>query len=225
MYVVAHILLISMLMAGSVAAQPEAPMRVELRDELLRAGDLATGVGDSQMVVARLPDGTPAVVLSEDDRRALLRARLPGASFRLRASGPVEFVGGISERAVNEAACFAARADIAAGSFIDQSEVAPVPCERTRPHAGLGYDASARAPLARGAIPAGAYLGPVRAVASDPVAAGETLVLRSAIGPVMVERTVTSMEAARRGGRIFVRTEDGELVSARLDGTAGDRAR
>lgn len=63
---------------------------------------------------------------------------------------------------------------------------------------------------------------PARAVApiatppSFAISAGDAVTLRTQVGPVVVEREVTALQAARPGHSVFVRTADGVALSARL---------
>ena len=42
------------------------------------------------------------------------------------------------------------------------------------------------------------------------------MLLRTTVGPVTVERAVTSLQPGRHGKRLFVRTDDGKLLASTL---------
>lgn len=54
------------------------------------------------------------------------------------------------------------------------------------------------------------------ALVAHPVAGGTALTLVSSVGPVSVERAVTTLQGARPGRRVFVRDGDGNVFASRL---------
>lgn len=57
---------------------------------------------------------------------------------------------------------------------------------------------------------------PASSVTSQEVVNGTVLTLVSSVGPVSVERTVTTLQGARPGRRVFVRDGDGNVFASRL---------
>ena len=72
-------------------------------------------------------------------------------------------------------------------------------------------------------MPAGTFLGRIRAPSDRAIEAGSQLVFRTSEGPVTVERQVTALQPARAGRRVFTRTEEGRvLVSTLAEGSQED---
>lgn len=118
-------------------------------------------------------------------------------------------------QAVPSSPCVQARIAIPAGHPIGIDHVVPTDCRSARPPA-MRYDRISGILTAAVAIESGAYLGRLRLGASAAVAKGSTLTLRSASGPVVIERQVTALQPGRSGSRIFVRDEAGAVFSAPL---------
>jgi hypothetical protein len=125
-------------------------------------------------------------------------------------------IGGIVLAAATWAGiCAEAGRDLAAGTALSSSNVVAVPCRDERA-AALRYDRRARILVTRQALPAGAYLGHVGALSDLQTATGATLVLRSTVGPVTIEREVTALQPGRAGKRVFVRDANGRVFAAPL---------
>lgn len=203
--------------AGDVALRP----MVEVRSVQLRIGDLVTARGGAlpariaDLVAARLPHGATALVLPARDVAALVRRRVPG----LRVSAPAGEM--IRIRATIAAlpariggGCFAAAAALPAGAAVKTGDVVAAECRGTLP-AAVRYDRDGLA-VTRAALPAGAYLGRLATLPRDAIGKGTPLTLRSAAGPVTVERAVTTMQSGRSGARLFVRDGEGKVFAAPL---------
>lgn len=100
------------------------------------------------------------------------------------------------------------------GEPVVSDNTQPTPCVGGRPVAGLGYDQARGLAFARQPIPSGGYLGPLRLKDSLPVPAGQPMTLRFAAGPVVVERAVVTLQPGVAGKRIYVKTDDNEVISA-----------
>ena len=193
--------------AGDVALRP----MVEVRSAQLRVGDLvaaregALPAGIAELVVARLPHGATTLALPARDVAALVRRRVPGLRISAPAGELPARIGG---------GCFAAAAAIPAGAAVKAGDVVAAECRGTVP-AALRYDRDGLA-VARAALPAGAYLGRLAALPRDAIGKGTPLTLRSAAGPVTVERAVTTMQSGRPGARLFVRDGEGKVFAAPL---------
>jgi flagella basal body P-ring formation protein FlgA len=111
--------------------------------------------------------------------------------------------------------CFAAARDIAAGTVLGAADVIAVECQAGK-GAAIRYDRASGAVIASVALPVGAYLGRIVPLPEGQVAKGTVLMLRSAAGPVVVERQVTAMQSGRSGGQVFVRDGSGQIFAAPL---------
>lgn len=186
-----------------------------LPDRYIRVGDLAVAPGHEAVVIGRLPSGRDAVLVDRDDARRMVRNRLPSLAFALRYDSPVNLVHQRAE-AGPSGACLATREDLAPGQPVLAENVEAIPCSGRPVAAGLGYDADRATPVARLPIPAGSYLGPLRVRRSAPVASGQAMSLRFVSGPVVVEREVVALQPGFPGSNAFVRTAEGEVISARV---------
>ena len=135
------------------------------------------------------------------------------------ASTPVR--AAVPERGVGRPGCHVLIRPAARGVAIEPAMVEPVPCRDQAPVA-LRFDRSTALAVAADDLDAGAYLGRTVIRAATGVHKGAMLRLVSTAGPVRIERTVTAMQPSR-GGRVFVRDEDGQVYSARLAGAQSVR--
>jgi len=219
--VVAPAFLLALLVGSPAETGAGNGARITLRDDALHITDIAIASPDEDRVVARLPSRSSGLLLTEEQRRGLLRARVPGRQFQLRQAGTMWVERGAANHQAHRfgGPCYAARTDLSPGSYLDRDAVAETACEAAAAERRLGYDAVAGAVTVRRTIPAGSYLGRLRLDDRAPVASGQAMVLRTSIGPVTVERNVTSLQPGRHGKRLFVRTDDGELLASTLTGT------
>jgi flagella basal body P-ring formation protein FlgA len=110
--------------------------------------------------------------------------------------------------------CLALVNPVAAGAHLSAADAAPAPCMPTSPAAAVAYERQSGSVRAETDLDAGTPLGRIRLPASRGVAAGERLILTSTVGPVRIRREVTALQPGRGGGRLFVRTGDGEILAA-----------
>jgi flagella basal body P-ring formation protein FlgA len=120
----------------------------------------------------------------------------------------------VPQRQVGKPGCHVLTRAVPRGSAIEPGLVEPVLCSDQAP-APLGFDRSTGLAVATQDMPAGAYLGRILIRASTGIRKGASLRLVSSSGQVRITRTVTAMQPSR-GGRVFVRDEDGQVYSARL---------
>lgn len=208
------------------AAAPEQAIHIILPGAELRASDIAFVGRDEDMVVARLPARASTVLLTEDKRHALLTNRKPGRDWKLRHGGVLRVErGAIVTKPQPGGPCFAARIELSPGTYITRADAVEAECRAGAVERRLGYDANAAAPVARATIPAGSYLGRLQIGSETPVAAGRALLLRTRVGPVIVERAVTSLHPGQPGQRVWVRTADGQLASSMLAAGPGGESK
>lgn len=210
-----------LLIASSVALRPD--VTVEVNGSAISLADVASlermdpGARNrlAGRVLARLPDGRHSVTLSRPALAALIRRSLPGISVASVDGGPITLRRAAPAAATEPAGhCLVLVNPVAAGALLSAADAAPAPCPRIPPAAALGYQRQNRAVRAETDLAAGTPLGRIRLPASPGVAAGERLMLTSTAGPVRIRREVTALQPGRGGGRLFVRTDDGEILAA-----------
>ena len=183
-----------------------------LDDADLRVRDIAITKEGGDAILLRLAPGTRAVELGEDKRRQLVRNRLPGLLFELRHAGDLLVARGLGNE--RRQTCLVTRRKIASGTYLLRDDVAPGPCGDSRTKPALAYDRAATAVYARADIPAGTSIGNVSLPQAAPLAADSAVMLEFAEGPVVIQREVHTLQSSRPGCAVFVRTEDGEVLSA-----------
>lgn len=124
--------------------------------------------------------------------------------------------GALIEFASFTGGCFAASRELPAGSVLSAGDVVVSPCRPVSKRVPLRYDRLAGAPVAAAVIPAGTYLGRLAPLAQVRIEKGQRLTLRSASGPVVIEREVVAMQSGAPGGRVFVSDASGRVFSVRV---------
>ena len=212
--------LVPLLLAAS-AALLAPPSEVQLRDDHVRAGDLADAGELGETIIARLPRNAGEVEFDRDQAANLLSRAFPGRRFNLSFESRIVLKAGIRDK-VPSGECFAAADDFSVGEVLDRERLEPVACSDQGVDRGLGYDKRLGAPVARRSIANGAYLGAMRPAGADQLAPGRKLVFRTGEGPVMIEREVVTLQNGRSGERVFARTADGEVIAARVNLTESE---
>jgi hypothetical protein len=209
----------------AAGAVPEAAVLVVRGDYLLLRHLVAPETlplgasGDLRLL--RVPDGARTILLTEADQREILHRRLPSAKMepQRRRTLRIDFervMGAVAPRL-----CFELNQPIAAGDAIDAGRATVVTCDTDRARARLSYDPTARVPKATIALAAGSYLGPVVLPSSLPQPAGQTMTLRTQVGPVTVDRAAVLVQPGRAGRHVFARLSDGKIISAPLADDGG----
>lgn len=112
------------------------------------------------------------------------------------------------------AGCVATTRDVEAGEQVSADMLGPVACDIAAPEPrGVRFDRMSRSIVADQALPAGTYLGRLRAPATPMLPKGSKVTLRAISGPAIVERQVTTLQPARSGQRVFVRDEGGNVFA------------
>jgi flagella basal body P-ring formation protein FlgA len=140
-------------------------------------------------------------------------------AFAAPASAPAR--AAVPERGVGRPGCHILTRPAVRGVAIEPDMVEPVACRDQVP-AALAFDRSTALAVAADDLDAGAYLGRTVIRAARGIQKGAMLRLVSTAGSVRIERTVTALQPSR-GGRVFVRDEDGQVFSARLAGAEAVR--
>ena len=214
---------VSILLVGALAlAGPTVALKAdvvvagpELRvSDLVEARGMPLPVKVASRTVARVPRSAdlPAASVA-----ALVRRRVPGLAVEAPAPGMIVRIAVRTAPSVRRPAnCFATARTVAAGVALTRPDVAATPCRADGAHAKLDYDRGSGALSSAAALPAATYLGQLPPLPTKQVAKGTVLTLRSAAGPVIVERTVRALQSAESGRGIFVRDDAGRVFAAPL---------
>lgn len=135
-------------------------------------------------------------------------------SALLTIAAPAPADAPVSQRSPARRGCAVLTRSVSRGDVIEPDMVESVSCSDRAP-ASLTYDRSTALVVAGDDLQSGTYLGRVSVRAGAVVRKGATLRLVSNAGAVRVVRTVTALQPSR-GGKVFVRDEDGQVFSARL---------
>lgn len=125
------------------------------------------------------------------------------------------------QRRVGQLGCHVLVRPVAHGMPIEPDMVESAPCRDQAP-ARLAFERSTALAVAADDLDAGAYLGRSVVRFAAGIHKGAALTLISSVGPVRIERRVIAMQPSR-GGKVFVRDEDGQVYSARLTDIGGAR--
>lgn len=200
------------------------PVEMRLEGRAITAGDLSASAPRRNEIIAQIAPGHAWLELRSDQQRRLLDNFFPGAVLDLRHNGSVRFVAGAGGRQVaGSAPCYMTRRAVQQGETISAEDLVETPCDGGIDRAKLLYNRKMQAPYAGADLPAFSYVGSLRVPLVDPVEPGTALTLRTVSGPVTIERTAVALQHGRRGGRIFVRTDDGAVFASRLEGEAHSR--
>lgn len=196
---------------------PAPPAAVELAGAEIRFADLAEVPGfeaaaraGGGRTLARLPVGRREVTLDRTALAGLVRRALPGMTVAA-GEGSILFRRSIRTEKARRA-CFETARAVAPGEALTAADFASVSCERGRGSARLGHEAGG---ILRASEPleAGRYVGRVALPRPPAVADGQGLTLIATVGPVRIERPVVALQPGRNGGRVFVRDEQGQILS------------
>ena len=202
------------LLAASTAAVAQESV-ISLDTRTIHAGDLAQIPGYSDIELGKVPAGLKTAVIDIATAKRLIENRLPGIPFQLRFEGEITLSVPIP-KSHGGTACYRARHDLAPGDILSGDAVVRTECGPEKITRALGYDRERRVPFAHDTIATGEFLGAVRPAMTDVLAHGQRLTFVTGEGEVVVQRQVEALQAGRPGRRLFVRTEDGEVIAARL---------
>lgn len=199
---------------------------VHLNGREIAAADIGNAVPTPHAVAVRIAPRVKAVMLTAQEQRLLLQRLYPGLKLSPKYKTDVVFVAGSNLAAgqtdIASARCYATRRDVPAGDYFSREDFATVPCDAAARAERMGYDKAARAVFARSDVPAFTYVGRLALPSSEPVKTGTPMTLRTIAGPVTIDRNVVTLQPARAGQRVFVRTREGVVLAHPLANTAGD---
>lgn len=190
---------------ADLSALPE-PMRS-------RAARLELTKFNGAALPARIATGP--LISRARSRLPLLAHWLPAtfpSTIALEASRPNESSGQARFRG-----CVQAVKTVMAGTFPAASAFVDAPCPPRSVSAAFVYDAERRSAKVRRSIAEGEVVRRSAAMKDNSIQPGETMLLVSEAGPVRIERRVEALQAARKRQKLFVRTQDGDVLSVRLD--------
>ena len=153
--------------------------------------------------------------------QALIRKRVPGLDVADTLQNPERHIK-IKVSSVKNtkrkvsAPCYSAAHAILPGGPITVKNTLPSPCAEHLDSSPIYYDRSASVLRARENISVGQPLGPITPANERFVDQGSQLSYKIQIGPVRVERKVTSLQSGYLGEPIFAQTEDGTILSSTL---------
>lgn len=204
-----------MAMAAGLVLVPQAMVdarTVRLGDLVRTADGGRLSERDGSTPVLRLPAERHRITLSAPALAALLRRQLPGREV---AGDGTTIIALRRAPARVQAGCWASTRALHAGEPVTVRDVVPAGCAGSAPAKVVAAGAD-RAPAAAGELAAGAYLGRLLPVPAGRIASGTALALRSAVGPVVIERGVTTVQPGRSGRQVFVRDGEGHVFAALL---------
>lgn len=198
--------------------EPKISNVVEVRENVIRVGDIAAGTRYRNLIVASLPDGSKFVDMDAQQRQTLLRRRIPGVPLDLKHQGMIRIVASASggEERNNVGTCQITNVGLSEGDFVSANDVQLGPCSGGMTHRWLAFDVAAMAPYARFDIPSGTNIGRGRLPQIAPLPAGHEVVYRTSEGVVVIERKVNTLQAARPDHKVFVKTEEGTVLVSKL---------
>jgi hypothetical protein len=215
----AVVLLASMLPVAALRTVPE----IRLSDRTVRVSDVANLSGAdsrglrrlSRRPIARLPHDRESITLSRSTLADLLRRAVPSLRILPETTGAVRLRAPIAPPVV-ASSCLALSHAVPVGSPLSREDAVPVACDSSRRIASVRFDRSDTRIRAVSDLAKGSYLGRTFLPTERGVMAGDRLTLRSAVGPVSIERAVVALQAGRSGRRLFVRDQDGQTIAAPL---------
>jgi len=119
-----------------------------------------------------------------------------------------------------EAHCLEARAPLAAGAIPASANFMPVACPAGGMASAFRYDRTHGCTHAARTIAAGEIVPAYPEFERNMIEPGQSLRLVVSDGPVRIERTVEAMQAAKSGEKLFVKTDDGQILSVRYESAA-----
>ena len=211
---------IAVMIAGPAlsVAIVDAP-EVELGSRAVRLADVAVLEGGAKAERRRL--GAQIVASVPRRRSGILLSRAALADLVRRQSGApavAEGEGMLRLRyrpavATRQGGCWATQAPLAVGEPITGASVAPAPCGGASTSDLLRFDRSSGLVRAAVNLPAGTHIGRMAPPAEGLVERGASMALVSTSGPVTLSRSVTALQPGRAGRPLFVRDEDGNVLS------------
>jgi flagella basal body P-ring formation protein FlgA len=116
--------------------------------------------------------------------------------------------------------CLRVRVPIAANVFPDAASFESVACAATQVVPAFDHDATAQITRTARILLPGEIVPLYPEFGADIIRPGETLQLVARSGAVRIVRQVQALQSARSGERLFVKSNDGQIFSARYEAAA-----
>lgn len=220
--------------SANIALMPATEIEVPSRE--IRLGDVAvldhfrgaTRTRLAARVIARLPRGRNSITLSPAAVAGLVRRSVPGLNAVAGANrSPITIRtrDGTGEAEAAKPSCVALSRPVTQGETLTLADVMPASCEK-HAQTQVRFDRGGSLVRAAADLEAGTHLGRLSLPELAGVDRGDKLTLVSRVGPVRIERKVVAVQPGRPGGRIFVRDEEGQVLTAPLQLVkGGERSR
>ena len=170
------------------------------------------------LALARLQPGQDRMAISTrmaaERARAQMPALAPWLDTRTDTTIAVRRRTGAAAP-LQQAACMSLEHPLASGAVATTGDLAPAECNGTVPDA-FRYDAALGVARAARDLKAGETVEAPPAFALAEAPTGQPLYVRVQVGDVTIEREVQAIQPTRANQRIFVKTADGVVFSARL---------
>lgn len=176
-------------------------------------------VGDH--VLLEFLNGTRQQTYTAEQLQSLIRRRIPGLSVKDTFDDPEREIQILlrpdpAPQTQIIKKCFRTRQDLKPGQAITHRRVAQTDCTPSLTPQAVYYDRANSALRAHSNIPVGEYLGPIAPVADTFIDHGTDLHYNVQIGPVLIERRVTTLQSGHVGEQIFAHSKDGTVLKSVL---------
>jgi hypothetical protein len=212
---------------GTPVLSPITPrVTVLLRADEVRLADVAdlSSLPDAlrqraaPLVLGRFRQGRAAQSISVSALFARARTLMPELSLWLppEGKGRVSLQRDTSEQGDKMLPCFKAETALAAGVPVSARNFRADRCNAPLPASAFRYDRARQAVLTTRALLPGEPVRRFTDAQDASVNPGDQMILTVGIGPVRVQRQVEALQHARAGQKLFVKTQDGEIMAIPL---------
>jgi hypothetical protein len=158
-----------------------------------------------------------AVVLGTGATSATTAPVVLGAAYDRAYAIAGAATGGEKPLPLSSGGCLRVRIAIAPDSVPDAVDFEPAACAAYRAAPAYRYDSAAHITRAARVLMPGELVGAYPEFGADIVRPGQILKLIAQSGAVRIVREVQAIQLARPGERLFVKSSDGQVFSARYE--------
>lgn len=144
----------------------------------------------------------------------------PLVSFAMAAALAGSAAGSPTAHSGPERACLRVLLPQSAGAIPDSGAFEPASCAAAHSEETFHYDSTDRVTRLSRTVAAGEIVNSFPEFQIGIVRPGDKLTLISRVGSVDIERKVQALQPARPGERLFVKSSDGTVLSARFEAAA-----